>query len=109
MKTPERRAKELYGLGVRWEDPDEVREENWNSSFGAVVAFQKEHGKLPFCHSKDPAEAKLGRWCGHQREAYKGKGKRKLSLERSVVGIIGGSQVISERAWITLYPLKRPG
>ena len=65
--------------GWFWEnDLDEL----WQKNANELKSFVDKHNRLPSHGSKNLEEKKIGKWANHQRQNYKGKGKRILTQEQ---------------------------
>ncbi|MEQ1726663.1 MAG: Helicase associated domain protein [Sphingopyxis sp.] len=60
------RSKRLHDLGFEWEP----NTSNWDELFVALSTYKQKHGdcNVPHGWADNP---KLGKWCSHQRQAYK--------------------------------------
>jgi hypothetical protein len=54
----------------------------WEDTFNSLVNFAKENNKIPYSHSDDEHEKRLGNWCCTQRKSKRGKGRNLLTEDQ---------------------------
>jgi len=83
----------LEGAGFEWKAPDPTYEQiysarrqaedekAWDKKFDMLLQFKQKNGHCDVPQKSKFGDGKLGYWVNNQRQAKKGKRKRKISTE----------------------------
>lgn len=106
----ETKIKLLEDLDIEWDLNNCVKkkyDEYWNRCFDLAKQYYFEHGNLLIPVSYTVEDVNLGVWLRGQREAYRGKNRRKITTEHikqlESIGIVWDYNDVIEDNWDSMY------
>ena len=96
-----KRRELLNNLGMKWNNHDE----NWNTYYCVLKEYYEKYGNVDVPERYETKDGiKLGIWLATQRQAYKGKGKSKITEDQiQLLNDLGIKWEVQKEKWNEFY------